>query len=236
MVFSKTADEHVGHVEEVLAILRQHKLYAKLAKCEFGKTELTFLGHVVGAEGVKVDSRKIEVVKDWPTPKDVHNVRQFLGLTNYFRKFIQGYAAICRPMSALLGKGKEFAWTADCVTAFQTLKEALVCAPVLALPDFSEPFKLFEVVCDASGFGIGAVLMQNGRPIAFEGRKLKDAETRYTVGEQELLAVHHALQIWRCYLEGNCPVIVVTDHASNTWLGIEPTLSRWQARWSEDSS
>ena len=86
LVFSKNADEHVGHVTEVLAILRQHKLYAKLAKCVFGKTELTFLGHVVGAEGIEVDPRKIEVVKDWPTPKDVHNVRQFLGLTNYFRK------------------------------------------------------------------------------------------------------------------------------------------------------
>ena len=232
-VFSKTEEEHVKHVKEVFEILRQQKLYAKLAKCDFGKSELTFLGHVVGAEGVKVDPKKIEVVKEWPDPRDVHNVRQFLGLTNYFRKFIQGYAAICRPISALLCKGEDFAWTTECKIAFQALKEALVCAPVLALPDFSEPFKIFEVICDASGFGIGAVLMQKGRPIAFEGRKMKDAETRYTVGEQELLAVHHALQTWQCYLEGNCPVIVVTDHAPNTWLETQPTLSRRQARWSE---
>ena len=182
------------------------------------------MGHVVGAEGVKIDPKKIEVVEEWPSPQDVHNVRQFLGLTNYFRKFIQGYAAICRPMPALLNKGKVFAWMTECKTAFQALKEALVCAPMLALLDFSEPFKSFEVICDASGFSIGAVLMQTGKPIvpiAFEGRRMKDAETRHTAGEQELLAVHtvhHALHIWRCYLERNCPEIVVTDHAPNTWL------------------
>ena len=121
LVFSKTEEEHVKHVREVLEILRQQKLYAKLAKCDFGKSELTFLGHVVGAEGVKVDPKKIEVVKEWPDPRDVHNVRQFLGLTNYFRKFIQGYAVICRPISALLCKGEDFAWTTECKIAFQAL-------------------------------------------------------------------------------------------------------------------
>ena len=171
LVFSKTVDEHVRHVKEVLAILRQHKLYAKFAKCKFGKTELTFLGPLLVLNslnpGDKADPRKVEVFQDWPTPKDMHNVRQFLGLTNYFRKFVQGYAAICRPMSALLGEGKEFAWTVNCV-------------PVLALPDFSE-FKLFEVIY-AFGFGVGAVLTQKGRPIAFESRKLKDAEMSWRAG------------------------------------------------------
>ena len=114
------------------------------------------------------------------------------------------------------------------------MKEALVNAPVLALPNFSPPYAPFDVICDASGFGIGAVLMQGSRPIAFEGRKMTPPETRYTVGEQELLAVHHALVVWRCYLEvTNCPVNVITDHAPNTWLASQPTLSRRQARWSE---
>lgn len=127
-----------------------------------------------------------------------------------------------------------FVWSDDCHKTFPKLKAALVEAPVLALPDFSAPYKAVDVICDASGFGLGAVLTQNGRVIAFEGRKMTDPETRYTTGEQELLAVHHALQIWRCYLEGsNCQVNIVTDHAPNTYLNSRPTLSRRQARWSE---
>lgn len=156
------------------------------------------------------------------------------GLTNYFRRFIRGYASLCRPLTDLTLKDAVFLWTDKCQEAYTGLKEALIYAPVLALPDFDTPYKPFDVICDASGFGIGAVLMQNNKPIAFEGRKMTDTETRYTVGEQELLAVHHALQVWRCYLEGtNCPVNVITDHKPNTYLASQPNLSRRQARWSE---
>ena len=234
LIFSKSQEEHLQHVKEVLEILRNNKLYAKLSKCEFGKKELNFLGHVVSADGIKVDPKKIEIVKEWPRPKDVHQVRQFLGLANYFRRFVQGFSTLTRPLNKLLVKGEQFIWSEECHRAFIQLKAALVEAPVLALPDFSAPYKAFDVICDASGFGIGAVLMQNGRVIAFEGRKMTDPETRYTTGEQKLLAVHHALQIWRCYLEGtSCPVRIVTDHAPNTYLNSQPTLSRRQARWSE---
>ena len=182
MVFSKTAEEHIAHVREVLETLRQHKLFAKLSKCQFGKQEVHFLGHVVNAQGIKVDPKKVEVVRDWPVPHGVHEVRQYLGLANYFRKFIQGFANTCRPLHRLLEKGKAFAWDSDCQQAFMALKETLVKAPVLALPNFLPPYKPFDVICDASGVGIGAVLMQGGRPIAFEGRKMTPAETRYTVG------------------------------------------------------
>ena len=189
------------------------------------------MGHVVGADGTKVDPKKIEVVATWPRPTNVHELRQYLGLANYFRKFICGFAKICMPLHALLRKGTEFVWSQKCDDAFTQLRDALVAAPVLALPDFSKPF---EVICDASGFGVGAVLTQVGRPIAFEGRKMSDPEKGYTMGEQELLAVHHALKIWRCYLEGApLPVTIVTDHAPNTWLETQQKLNRRQARWSE---
>ena len=234
LVFSKTEEEHLQHVKQVLEVLRNHRLYAKLSKCEFGKKELNFLGHVVSAEGIKVDPKKVEIVNNWPIPNSVHQIRQFLGLANYFRRFVQGYTNLTRPLTRLMNKDVKFSWDEKCQIAFTQLKASLVEAPVLALPDFSTPYKPFDVICDAPGFGIGAVLMQNGRVIAFEGRKLTNVETRYTVGEQELLAVHHALQIWRCYLEGsNCQINVITDHAPNTYLNSQPTLSRRQARWSE---
>jgi len=111
LVFSKSEEEHVEHVREVLEMLRREKLYAKLSKCEFGKRELTFLGHVIGADGIKVDTKKIEVIKNWPQPTDVHSLRQYLRLANHFRKFIRGFAEMCRPLHALLGKGMDFAWS-----------------------------------------------------------------------------------------------------------------------------
>jgi hypothetical protein len=140
---------------------------------------------------------------------------------------------VCRPLHQLLRKEHSFEWTEGCTQASARLKEALVTAPVLALPDFFHPNKAFDVICDASGFGVGAVLMQGGKPIADEGRKMTDSETKYTVGEHELLAVHYSLQKWRCYLEGSVKVNVITDHSPNTWLASQPTLSQRQARWSE---
>jgi hypothetical protein len=150
--------------------LRAHKLFAKPTKCEFGKQKLAFLGHVVSAEGIQVDPKKIEMVGSWPTPQSVGDVRKFLGFANYFRKFLQGFANVCRPLHQLLRKEYSFEWTEDCTRAFTRLKEALVTAPVLALPDFSHPDKAFDVICDASGFGIGAVLMQGGQPIMKAGK------------------------------------------------------------------
>ena len=137
------------------------------------------------------------IVEKWPKPTGVHEACQYLDFAKYFKKFMQGFANMCRPLHRLLEKGRVFSLYIECQRAFSSLKEALVKAPVSTLSDFPPPFKPFDVICDASGFGVGAVLMQDGRPIAFEGRKMTPAETRYTVGEQELLAVHHALQVWR---------------------------------------
>lgn len=229
LVFSRTPAEHLQHLRCVLSKLRQHSLYAKLSKCHFGRTELPFLGHIISGNGVQVDPKKTEVVKNWPTPTCMEDVRRFLGLAGYFRKFLQDYASKVACLTDLLKRTQPWAWTPHCEIAFQWVKDALQKAPVLALPDFQQPF---EVICDASRVGIGAILLQANRPVAYESRKLKDAETRYTTGEQELLAVVHALGVFRCYLEGGPHVVkVITDHKPLTFLPTKARLSDRQARW-----
>jgi len=232
LIFSKTAEEHKTHVRKVLELLQRHRLYANRKKCSFFQREVNFLGHVINADGITVDPAKTAAVKDWPRPSSVAQVRSFLGLSNYFRKFLMGYSNLVRHMTNLTRKSAKWEWTQDCEDAFQGVKTQLTSAPVLALPEVGEGAPPFTVVCDASDFGLGAVLMQNDRPVAFESRKLSGAEINYTVGEKELLGVVNALQKWRCYLEG-VRFTVVTDHHPNTYLPSQPNLSRRQARWSE---
>ncbi len=229
LVFSKTQEEHLEHLRKVFEILRENKLFAKLTKCHFAKSELEYLGHVVGKDGIKVDPRKIETVATWARPNDVSQLRSFLGLSNYFRRFIQGYSTLVAPLTHLTRKDVKYIWTEQCQESFEGVKYALTHAPVLSLPIFGERF---EVICDASLLGIGAVLLQKGRPIAFESRKLTPAEKNYTTGEQELTAVVHALRTWRCYLEGS-ECVVITDHNPLTYLKSQQNLSRRQARWLE---
>jgi hypothetical protein len=229
LVYSRNAAEHEEHLRLVLQLLREHKLYCKLPKCSFFRSEVAFLGHLVSGEGVRADPRKVEAVRTWPTPLNVHDVRCFLGLTNYFRRFILGYSTIARPLMDLLKDRVPWAWAQVQEEAFRDLKLALTSAPVLQIPDFSRPF---EVVADASGSAVGAILMQDGRPVAFESRVMNPAERNYPVGEQELLAVVHALTVWRCYLEGP-KFTVVTDHSPNTYLPTMRNLSPRQARWSQ---
>ena len=233
LIYSKTPEEHLIHLEKVLQILKEEKLYANLAKCDFNKSEVAFLGHIVGREGVKVNPKKIAVVKDWPIPTDATQLRQFLGLTNYFRRFIQGYSSITSPLNNLIRKTVDFKknWTEEHTSLIEQLKEALTTAPVLALPNFDEPF---ELVSDASIHGTGAVLLQNGRPIAFTSSKFKAAEVNYTTTEQELLGVVKALKEWRCYAEGAKGLKVVTDHNPLVYLHTQPTLSRRMARWEQE--
>ena len=232
LIFSKTPEEHEQHLDTVLQILEREGLYAKLKKCDFNKPEVLYLGHILSRDGIKVDPAKISCIKDWPTPKNVHELRSFLGLANYFRKFVMAYSIRTAPMTRLTGKNSKWDWTEECQRAFEGLKVDLTTSPVLASPDMT---KHFEVVADACGIGIGAVLLQEDRPLAFESKKLTGAETRYTTTEQELLASVHAMTIWRCFLEGlpKDQVTLVTDHHPNTCLPTQPTMNRRQARWSE---
>ncbi len=192
VVFSKNQAEHYKHLEVVLSLLREHELYANLAKCKFVQPELHFLGHIVGAQGLRVDPAKVAVVQDWPVPKDRTELQKFWGLANYFRKFILGWANLISALQLQLKKTDKFEWNAECDTAFEGIKHALCNAPVLALPDLE---RAFEVICDACGVGIGAVLLQDGRPVAFDGKRLTPAEQNYSIGVQELLAVIHALEL-----------------------------------------
>ena len=232
LVFSKNHHDHIQHLRSVLSLLRKHRLYAKPKKCEWLKPELAFLGHIIGADGIKVDPGKIAVVKAHPVPKTLTELRQFLGLTNYFRKFIQGYAQRVLPLLALLKKDAPFTWTEERQHAFEQLKLDLTTAPVLAMPDFSKPW---ELVSDACKKSIGAVLLQQGRPVAFCARSLQPAELNYHTTDQELLGCIYALQQWRCFLEGvpKDMFTLVTDHNPLVHLQDQPDLSRRQARWSE---
>ena len=200
---------------------------------------MKFLGFVVGTEGVRVDPDKVKAISDWPQPKNVAELRSFLGLATYFRKFMQGFSTRTTPLTALLKDKAVFDWTEECKVAFEGVKSDLIQAPVLALPDFTQTTPNsgvlqhpFTVICDASKSAIGALLMQNEHPIAFESRKMIPAELGYTVTEQELLAVVHALTVWRCYLEG-VESTVVTDHNPLTFFQTQPQLSRRQLRWQE---
>lgn len=155
LIFSKSPEEHRDHLRQALEILRKNQLYAKLSKCSFGQSSVSFLGHTLSAAGLSADPSKVSAVRDWPVPQDVPQLRSFLGLAKYFRKSIKGYASITSPLTALLHKNAPWLWSAACQSAFAGLKHALTTAPALALPKDKVPF---EVICDASGDGLGAIL------------------------------------------------------------------------------
>ncbi|KAJ9524507.1 hypothetical protein QJQ45_019534 [Haematococcus lacustris] len=235
LVMSRSPAEHVQHLREVLQVMKDNNLYAKLSKCEFNKPELKFLGHIVGRHGIAVDPAKVQVIKDWPMPTCLKELQAFLGLANFFRRFIAGYSTIAAPLTHLTGEavaaGTNWRQLSEpAVNAFNALKEALCSAPVLALPD---PLQPFEVWSDASLAGTGGVLMQNGRVVAYTSHKFTPAQVKYTTGEQELLGIIRAMQEWRCYLDGAVHVTIVTDHNPLIYLKTQTNLSRRQARWME---
>ena len=231
LIFSKTPEEHVQHLKEALTILREQSLYCKLSKCKFGMREVKYVGQLVSEEGLRPNPAKVQVLKDWPEPANRDELQCFLGLAQYFSKFICAYATISACLQALIRPKSDWKWTDSCAAAFREIKARLTSAPVLALPDPTRPY---EVVTDACQTGIGAVLLQDGRPVAFTGRLLTPAETRYTTTDQELPAVVYAVSQWRCYLQGaQHDFTLVTDHHPNTYFATQPTLSRRQTRWSE---
>eukprot|EP00253_Pinus_taeda_P023675 PITA_23675 len=185
------------------------QLYAKRSKCFFGVQEVEYLGHIVSHEGVKVDPSKIKAIKEWKIPTSIKHLRGYLGLTGYYRKFVKNYGRIAAPLTTLLKKDA-FSWTLQATKAFEHLKEAMCQAPVLATPDFT---KTFIVECDASGKGIGAVLMKDERPNAFESRPIKGKFLHKAIYEKEMLTILHALKKWQPNLMGR-HFKVKTDHDS----------------------
>jgi hypothetical protein len=188
-----------------------------------------FLGHTISHDGISVDPSKVQEVMDWEPPKSVHKIRSFLGLAGYYRQFIPDFSRIAKPMTELLKKGVKFMWSEACEKAFHTLRQHLTSAPVLVQPDNSKPF---EVFCDASGTGLGCVLMQEGRVIAYASRALRPHELNYPTHDLELAAIVHALKIWRHYLMGNhCNIF--TDHKSLQYIFTQAELNMRQRRWLE---
>ncbi|KAA3460485.1 DNA/RNA polymerases superfamily protein [Gossypium australe] len=229
LVYSRTEEEHDKHLRLVLQILREKQLYAKFSKCEFWLREVTFLGHVVSAEGIRVDPRKIEAVLDWKPPRSVAEIRSFLGLAGYYRRFVEGFSLIAAPMTKLLRKEVPFVWTEKQQESFDKLKKILTEAPVLIQP---EAGKEYTVYCDASHTGLGCVLMQEGRVVAYASRQLRPHEVNYPTHDLELAAVVFALKIWRHYLYGERS-IVYTDHKSLKYLMTQKDLNLRQRRWVE---
>jgi hypothetical protein len=174
-------------------------LYGKLSKCSFYQSKIHYLGHVISGEGIVVDPTKVEAIMEWPAPTNVPEVRSFMGLAGYYRWFIEGFSKIENPITELQKKNKKFVWTEKCMEAFGRLKELLTTTPILKVPDMDADF----LVCtDASKEGLGRVLMQDGRVIAYISRKLRRHEENYATHDLELLAIVYALKVWRHYLVG----------------------------------
>lgn len=224
LVYSPTMEDHLNHLHQVFQLLDREQWKVKLSKCSFAQRKVAYLGHVVSAEGVATDPLKINAITQWPVPNSVKELRSFLGLAGYYRKFIKHFGVICQPLTALLKKGVLFVWTDAHTTAFQTLKQALAAAPVLALPDFSTSF---VVETDASDSGIGAVLMQKGHPLAFLSKSLGPKSRGLSTYEKEYMALIVAVQHWRAYLQ-HAEFIIVTDHKSLSQLNEQRLHTPWQ--------
>ncbi|XP_058775479.1 uncharacterized protein LOC131649738 [Vicia villosa] len=206
LIYSRTIEEHMEHLRIVLSVLREKQLFAKFSKCEFWMSEVKFLGHVISGDGVAVDPSKVEAVINWERPKNATEVRSFLGLAGYYRRFIMGFSKLALPLTRLTRKEVSFEWNLECEKSFRKLKEKLTTAPVLVIPD---PNRSYEVFCDASKKGLGGVLMQDGQVVAYASRQLKSHEENYPTHDLELAAIVFALKkelnmrqrIWMEYLK-----------------------------------
>lgn len=226
LIYSTSLEEHVHLLRQVLELLQRDKWQVKFKKCVFAQRQLKYLGHVIFEQGVATDPDKVQVVSQWPTPVSVKELRNFLGLAGYYRRFVRHFGQIARPLNDLLKKGTVFVWTSVHEQAFQALKHALITAPVLSLLDFSKPFC---VEIDASGSGIGAVLTQAGHPLAYLSKTLSPHSQGLSAYEKEYLAILLALEHWRCYLQ-HAEFTILTHHKSLAQLSEQRLHTPWQQK------
>ena len=227
IIYSKTMEEHASHLKQVLQVMALSGWKCRRDKCCFGVSSVVFLGHVVSGSGLAVDPAKVKVVNDWKSPQNVGDVRSFVGLVQYFKRFVKDLSTILVPLTDLTKKNATFYWNDKCEASFQEVKALLSTAPVLGMPD---PALRYSVYTDASIYGCGGVLMQEGKPVAYCGRKFDKTMTNWTTTEQELYGLVYAMETWRCYLEG-VKFDLYTDHQSLVWLKTQTTLTRKQSRW-----
>ncbi|KAA3487887.1 reverse transcriptase [Gossypium australe] len=229
LIYSHDENEHAEHLKIVLQTLREKQLYTKFNKCEFWLHKVSFLGHIVSASGIRVDPSKIFAILNWKPPKNVSEVRSFLGLAGYYRRFVKGFSTIATLLTRLLQKDVRFEWSDKCQKSFDQLKTLITEAQVLVQPESGKEFVLYS---DASFNGLGCVLMQEGKVIAYALRQLKPHEKNYPTHDLELAAIVFALKIWRHYLYGEkCHIF--SDHKSLKYLMTQKDLNLRQRRWLE---
>uniref|UniRef100_A0A8C1NZE8 Gypsy retrotransposon integrase-like protein 1 n=1 Tax=Cyprinus carpio TaxID=7962 RepID=A0A8C1NZE8_CYPCA len=235
LIFSSSLQEHVQHVRRVLLRLLENGLFVKAEKCVFHAQSVSFLGHIISTEGVRMDPEKVKAVVNWPSPESRKALQRFLGFANFYRRFIRNFSQLAAPLTALTSPSLTFRWSNAAEAAFAKLKSCFVSAPILVTPDRSRQF-IVEV--DASEVGVGAVLSQRAssdgkvHPCAYYSHRLSPAEVNYDIGNRELLAVKLALEEWRHWLEGSgVPFIVWTDHKNLEYIRTAKRLNSRQARW-----
>ena len=229
LIYSTSLDLHIDHLKSVLTVLRKEQLYANLEKCIFCTNHVVFLGFVVSSKGVQVDEEKVRAIQEWPTPKSVTEVRSFHGLASFYRRFVKDFSTLAAPLNEVLKKNVGFKWGEKQEEAFNVLKQKLTNAPILALPNFQ---KSFEIECDASNVGIGAVLMQEGHPIAYFSEKLSGPTLNYSTYDKELYALVRALKTWQHYLYPK-EFVIHSDHESLKYIKGQGKLNKRHAKWVE---
>ena len=224
--------EHLLQLKEVFDRLHQANLSLRGRKCHIAMSQVPYLNHVFSGTGMSPDQQKIAAVKDWPMPQNVADVRTFLGLASYYRRYIQGFSNIAKPLHQLTQKNTTFLWSEEHTQSFNALKEKLVQSPVLTYPQFQQDSPPFILQTDASAVGLGAVLEQQGRVIIYASKSLKKAEQYYSVIQKECLAVVFALKQFRHHLLGR-PFQFLIDHSPLQWLSSQGLLCRWSLAFQE---
>lgn len=226
LIYSSSYEEHLQHLHQVLTLLAKDQWVVNLKKCHFAKQEIHYLGHILSGQGIHTDPAKVTAVLQWPTPASIRELRGFLGLAGYYRKFVRHFAVIAKPLTNLLKKHVPFVWSSEHQLDFDTLKQALCSAPVLGILDFT---KTFAIETDACHTGVGAVLLQEGHPLAYVSKPLGIKNQGLSTYEKEYLAILIAVDQWRSYLQ-LAEFIIYTDQKALTHLNDQRLHTVWQQK------